>query len=254
MASDRSGKEEKRRPGYLYDPEAPLPEQLRPKPVEEPVRRKLRDFDSAESVNRLKAATWSLLGIVMGAGMGIGYAQLTGRPALPYAIGFAVVMGAVVLFGTLFVAERAAGIGSSVYFHSGATTPARREYSLADSLAARGRFEQAAEEYEYGAALYPEDPEPLLRLARLQRDSLQQPEAAAASFQRALGVTGMTPGQEVLTRRELIELYVRHMHDPRRALPELTHLATRERATADVEWARRELAELTRMLEEDSDA
>lgn len=248
MTRESSGGEEKRRPGYIYDPAAPLPEHLRPKPAAEPVKSRLRDFDSSDNVYRLKAVTYSLVGIVIGAGTGLWYSLLTGRPLLPYLIGFAVVMWAIVFFGTLFFVDRAASIGASVYFHRGASTPGHREYSFAESLAARGRYEQAAEEYENNAAQYTDDPEPLLRLARLQRDALRQPEAAAASFQRALAASGIEPGLEVLTRRELIELYLHHMKDARRALPELEHLAARVRRTADVEWARRELAELQRTL------
>jgi tetratricopeptide (TPR) repeat protein len=210
--------------------------------------RRLKDRDVAESVFRLKALTWSLTGMLLGALLGSYYALQSGRSVILYAALFAIVVWAVAFFGTLFFSEGVARMGGSVYFSSGSSTPAKREYSLAESYVARGQLADAAAEYERNASAHPDDPEPPLRLARLHRDSLRQPQHAVTWFRHALAVKGIAPGVALLTRRELIELYIHHLHEPQRALPELARIAELHPNSPDALWAKRELAELKRQL------
>ena len=84
--------------------------------------KRLKDRDVAESVFRLKALTWSLTGMLLGALLGSYYALQSGRSVILYAALFAIVVWAVAFFGTMFFSEGVARIGSSVYFASG--TPA----------------------------------------------------------------------------------------------------------------------------------
>src|SRR5262245_7879140 len=90
--------------------------------------------------------------------------------------------GVLVYFAVQFLTGQAGNAAASVYLSSGSSTPALREYSLGDALAAQGRFEEALQEFQRCAALYPDDPEPCLRQARLLRDRLQQPHESVQAF------------------------------------------------------------------------
>lgn len=210
----------------------------------------LRDVDSAERAFQLKAYGWSmgfgvvgmLLGFVFGDRLGIGAlaAMVLGFVLFTFLAGFAATR----------LADAAARVARSIYLPSGASTPAARDYSLADALAIRGRFFDAADELQRCAALQPQDLEPKLRLARLYRDELQQPEDAVAWFKRALEVEAITAGSEQAVLRELIEVYTHRLRRPHAAMPWLARLAARHRGTPSGEWARRELAELKKELRE----
>jgi tetratricopeptide (TPR) repeat protein len=214
--------------------------------MKEPGKSGIPDRDVAESMYRLKTLLWSSVGAGLGALIGTFYSLRADGPALLYIILFAVLLWALVYFGTLFVANRVGSIGSSVYFQGGGSTPARREYSLAESLVARGRYDEALAEYERNVTQHPDDVELQLRIARLQRDAMQQPEAAAQSFRRALAIRGISPAFDALATRELIELYAYRMKQPRRAIPELARLTDRHTDPNVVQWARRELDLLKR--------
>ena len=212
--------------------------------MSDPVKARLRDTDSAETAFRLKAFLWSGAGGALGMFVGVLISRRVAGPALFYVVVCAVLMWALVYFGTLFLAGRAGSIGSSIYFSSGSTMPVQREYSLAESYAARGQYAEALAEYERNVTLHPDDVALLVRVARLHRDGLRQPEAAARWFRRALTTNGITPPLEALTTRELVELYVLHLRQPRRAIPELARLAERHSDPSVAHWARQELASL----------
>jgi hypothetical protein len=134
---------------------------------------------------------------------------------------------------------------------SGKSTPMDRQYSLAQSLVARGRFEDAVKEYERCAAAYPTDPEPCMRLARLHRDDLQNYDVAVTWFKRASAVVNVPPGTDIMATRELIEVYTHRLKQPVSATPHLARLAARHPGTPAAEWARRELAALKETIRED---
>lgn len=215
------------------------------------VSRSPKDTDSAETAHRLRIIAWSIPIMFIGSGIGFFVAALHDAPPLPYMIVVGVGMAVVYAGGTYLVASRAATAGASIYFSSGRSTPARAEYSLAESLAARGLLDEAVREYERHAAEQPRDPEPLWRLARLCRDRLDRPEDAVQWFQQILALETLTPAGRTLASRELVELYVRRLRMPERALPVLARLAERLPGTPDAAWARRELTELKRMVHGD---
>jgi tetratricopeptide (TPR) repeat protein len=206
--------------------------------------------DDAELAFMLRAFTWSLTALVIGAGLGIQIVLRTDRSAwiIP-----ALALGcwAVAFFGTLAFASLSGRIGSSLYFSSGSSTPGRREYSLAQSYVARGRFDAAVAEYERAAAAHAADAEPCLRLARLHRDQLHRPEDAAHWFRQAL-TRPHDAGTAILILRELAELYTHRLNSPQRALPPLAQLVHRFPDSAAAAWARSEMADIRRVLPEET--
>jgi hypothetical protein len=202
----------------------------------------VRDHDSAESSYRLQALGWSVVGAFLGALAGTLAAERGDRPALLYLVGGAVVGAAFVGCVTLFLAERGARIGANVYLTGGSSTPAVNEHSRADALAARGLYGEAVAELERCAAADSADVEARLRLARLHRDRLDDPEAAAAWFRRAAAVPSIPAGIDLQIARELCELCTRRLNAPEAAAPHLARFADRHAGTPAGAWARRTLA------------
>ena len=245
-----SDQSEKRRPGHIYDPAAPLPEHLKPEPEPELPKRRLKDSDSSEVAYRLRAFTWSLTGLLIGALVGV-FLVIHGAPRWVIPV-CALGVWALAYFGTLWFAERAARVGSSLYFSSGSSTPAVRQYSLADSMIVRGRYDDAAAELERAAAAYPHDPEPCLRLARLLRDSMNRHDDAVSWFRQGISRRGCDASTEIAATRELIEIYTHRLKTPRRAMPDLARLATRHPDTPAGAWARRLISDLKQEMREEN--
>ncbi len=209
---------------------------------EPPKRGGSGDRDAAEGVTRLRAITNGLFGGALGALLGFFLVQ-RGAPfwvaALCVACGWLFVS-----FGTLLLVSGAGSAASTLYTPSGRSTPRKREYSQAESLVARGRYQEAVDAFEMAVAEDPSDPVPYLRVARIYRDSLARPEDAARWFRRALREATLPAGQAFLTRRELVELYTHRMGTPERALPELAKMAEETAGTPEGEWAASRLREI----------
>jgi hypothetical protein len=99
--------------------------------------------------------------------------------------------------------------------------PHRRQHSHAESLAQRGLFAEAAADYERAVLTSPDDPEPYLRLARLQREDPYADDRA-----------------------------VQWLH---RALPELDFIAKRFATLPAAAWAGEQLDILRQMLQSEQD-
>ena len=215
----------------------------------EPVRRKYsapsgrRDVDQFERTLRLKMVLWSIPGAVLGGAAGlVATGSLFGGMA-------GAVLAYLIIFGVVTGAGRAAG---TLHNPSGRSTPHEREYSAAESLVVRGRYPEAVAAFEAHVAEFPDDPVPYLRLARIHRDHLDDQEAAVGWFKRALRDARAGPGQELLARRELIELYLNRSGEPQRAAPDLARLAEERPDTPEGQWAARELADLKERIRLDS--
>ncbi|MGH7467102.1 MAG: tetratricopeptide repeat protein [Longimicrobiales bacterium] len=206
------------------------------------VERGLKDVDTAGHAHSLRAALWALL-----AGSIFGMLGVTKFGVVGLVVGW-LVGGSLIYIISKLLAARVANAAASIYMSSGSSTPAQREYSLGDALVAQGKLSAAVREFERCVAAYPSDPEPRLRLARLHRDRLQQPETAADWFKQVVRMPTIAAATEAMAARELIELYTHRLRDPTRALPELARLAQRQPQTAAGGWARTELAELKRSL------
>lgn len=197
----------------------------------------------------------SFAGGIIGALGGAGLTAQRGAPGPAVVLGglFGFFIGvAFVHVATRLILAKAESLAAQIYNPSGRTTPSRPEYSLAASLAVRGRFEEAIEAYERCLAENPEDPEPCLRIARLLRDELRRYEEAITWFRKARGLPTIEPGQEILATREIVEIYTSKLGTPAKAAPELARMAQRFAGTPTGEWARRELQEIKKVIARES--
>jgi hypothetical protein len=245
MTDEHTGPQ--RRRGWLYDPAAPLPPHLTPS-AEPEVRHRLKDVDSAAQAFRIQAlgyAGWlGILGMFVGMAISLrtGWNMLLcvgGGFALGTAIAAAIGIG---------LAQKVGAVASAIYMPSGASTPLPPQYSLAEALIASGRPEAAAAELMQCAALLPQAPEPLLRLARLSRDELRDTDRAIYWFRRVLALHALPTATKIAATRELIELFTHRLGTPARALPDLARLAAEHPDTPAGRWAARELADIRRTL------
>lgn len=208
---------------------------------------RIRDVDSAEVAFRIKAFGWSLFAFIPGAVVGSALRPATGSALAYTLLGGAAGLGCAYL-ATLFIAERTGRIGSSLYFSSGRTTPGRREYSLAESLIVRGRFDEAVAELEQASARYPADAVPPLRLARLLRDQCGRPGDAIPWFRTAIDRSSNQPAADIAASREMIELFTHVLRTPERALPYLARLAEKYPDAPVGAWARTEITSIKASL------
>lgn len=175
-------------------------------------------------------------------GFGVGVVWVIWTGALPI---YTPLLTAAGVWAISQVFIRVAGALAHQYLGgSGGTTPHRAEYSQPRALAAQGRYREATEAWELAAAESEGDPEPYVALARLYRDQLKDPEAAAEWFRRARRDARLDGGLDLLVTQELIELYVKQLGQPQRAIPELARLRERYPRTPGGQAAERELQEL----------
>ena len=215
-----------------------------------PRKKRLKDTDLADKAIRLQAGLWALaVASTMGTLGGAGIAYMNGLNLILGAVLGFVLMSSSVYFGSMKILGGAASAVGALHNPSGSSTPAKKEYSRAQSLVARGLYEEASAAYEVHCLEYREDPEPYFRLARLLRDHLKQPEEAVSWFKRARTDAKLTRGQELQITQEIIELYIRSIRKPRKALPELAYLCKEFADTPAAEAARHELAEMRAMLD-----
>jgi tetratricopeptide (TPR) repeat protein len=207
-----------------------------------------RDVDSAQRAFRLKAAAWALPAGLIGVFAGGFAASLGGWPVAAGAVIGGLTFPIVVALVALGMADRVANAATSLLWGSGRSTPARPEYSLVDALAALGRYDEALAELERCAAERADDPEPLIRGARLLRDTAKRYDEAAQWFRRALAAGGMSPALEVQLLRELVELHRDRLHAPRGVLSDLARFAHQHRGMPEANWARAQVAEIKRLL------
>lgn len=216
-----------------------------------PITGRGRDVDSFGRAMGARAVLWSLVGGFLGFLLGI-FLRVSGHG--PWVIPVTTLVGwtasYVCIVGILGAAGRA---GSALYAPSGRTTPRKREYSLAESYVARGEYERAVDAFEEAILEDPTDPQPYLRVARLQRDRLGAPEAAARWFKRALAESEAGPGATLLARKELVELYRGPLRTPRKAAPLLARIAEDSAGTPEAEWAARELADIKAAMSDGPD-
>jgi tetratricopeptide (TPR) repeat protein len=184
----------------------------------------------------LKTLAYSVPGGVAGA---LGSAFVGFGPLPGFIVGFLVVY-----LVTKGASEGAGSAAGAIYHPSGRSTPAKHEYSYPESLAARGRYDEAVTGYEVAVSEFPEDPEPYIRIARLKRDKLSEYEDAVFWFKRARKDSDITPGQELLVTQEIIEIFRDRLGTPTRGIPELARIIERFPEDQAADWARHEMARL----------
>jgi len=205
-----------------------------------------RDSDAAFRARMLLGLAWALFA---GLGIGIALAYLfvqrgwvSGPLGVLVALGVAaLITGAVA--GAALLASDVAGRTTAHLLHPSASRR-RSDHSLPRALLARGLLEEAVRAFEVAVATNPNDPEPYLEIARIQRDRLGRPDEALRWFRRARDQSRLSPAEARLLIREIVELPRKHLPDPSGAAPDLArHLAAHE-GTPEGEWARTELTEL----------
>ncbi len=192
-----------------------------------------KDVDQAARSLLLTKLALSLPGGVIGAlaGWFVGFGFIPG-----FLIGAALVFSL-----TTFAERRAASVMGKIYNPSGESTPRRREYSYAESLEIRGRYDEAVEAYEVALSEFPEEPEPYLRIARIYRDRTRDYDNAVYWFKRARSDATVDGGMDQAVTREIIDLYTSRSGQPERAIPELARLADRFAGQPVADWAKQEI-------------
>lgn len=201
-----------------------------------------RDGDAFDRAMRFRLLAWSMVGALLGLLAGVLMWTGGGSPWLIPPL--TLLSWGVAYFGPLLVLRGAARVASTLYVPSGRSTPRKREFSQAEAHVARGEHRAAIEVFEEAIADDPDDPRPYLRVARLHRDRLDAPEAAARWFKRALGESRMSRAMRLLVLKECVELYEVRLRAPRRAAPLLARIAHEARGSAEGEWAAARLAEI----------
>lgn len=198
--------------------------------------RRLRNVDSAQRVRLFQAAAWSLAGGAIGAMGG----KVIGIGAIPgFVAGFAISFSV-----ALAIAESVGKLFGTIHNPSGKSTPVVREYSYPESLAIRGRYEDAIDAYQVCCVDHPEDPEPYVRIARIYRDELHQYDEALFWFKRARTEAKLDRGRELLVSQEMIEIYTRKLGQPGSAIPELARIVDRFPGDPAAAVAQREIERL----------
>lgn len=199
----------------------------------------MKNRDAQEVALRLRVLPYAIIA----GGFVIGPAMMAGA-SVARALVYGLIAAVIAYIVPLVLLQRTANAGASVLGGSGASTPALRQYSLADSLVARGQIGEAAEAYRMLAEDFPADPEPRVRRARLLRDRMANPEQAAEWFKKALAAEGIEPAMSIAITRELIELHIHKMGTPALALPYLAQLAEKHPDHPVASWARAEYADI----------
>lgn len=213
----------------------------------------MQDRDSAADIRLGFVSGWgTLLGYAVGGLAGWALGARYGWPLLP-AVVVGAIMGRLAITGSLLLLIEAAGrLGGLVYAPSGASTPARAQYSRAAALAARGRLDEALTAYLAHVADHPADPVPYLRLARLFREQMGDPAEAIRWFRAARDAEGADEDVARLATREIIETFTNRLGETGRAVPELARLTERFPESPDGRWAAARLRELKAELGTDT--
>ena len=211
-----------------------------------------RDRDTFQDVARFRVFGWSLVGAFLGFLLGVFLRVQSGAGVI--VVVATTLIGWVASYIVPLVLLAGAGrAGSSLYAPSGSSTPHKREYSQAETFAARGEYEMAVAAFEAAIAEGPGDPVPYLHVARLQRDRLKDDQAAARWFKRCLGEATMNAGQRLLTLRELVELYETRIGTPEQVAPLLARIAAERPDERDGQWAAEALSEIKRRMRGEGD-
>lgn len=195
------------------------------------------------SAQKLHLTAWTAVSVIVGLLLGI-RVSLTGMNPLIAVPAGVIGMPLFVYFLARGIVGGAGNIARQIYDPRGGGTPSRPGYSQPESLAVRGRFEEAIAAYEAAAAEEPDDPEPWLRIARMEHTDLRRPRRALEALRAARVRVAAESPTAMLIAREIAELYLGDLREPTRAMPELARLATEFPDTPTGAWAKLQLADL----------
>ena len=195
--------------------------------------KKLSDLHLFDRIGRIQLAIWGAILL---------YGLVTMNPMF--------IMFALAVMIIVPLIQMVSGrVARNIFDPTGANVASKPAYSEPESLAVRGRFQEAVDAYELAARDEPEDPEPWLRIARIERTDLKRPQRAIEALRAArTRVPAESPTGQMIAR-EIAELMLRDLGDPQRAMPELARLAATWPDTPTGQWAARELAELKKTVD-----
>lgn len=201
-----------------------------------------RESDAADRGHRAVIAAWAAaVALILGLFLG----RVLLPPGVVRAIGTPLlILG---LFVVLFVlgevfASGATAVVRFLLVPTGSATPYRQAYSLADALILRGDHAGAVRVLEAAAAERAADPEPLVRLGRLHRDQIDDPESAIRYLRQARSRYGAGTPRALALSWEIVELLEHRLGGPLRAAPELARIIAEYPGTRAADQAREALA------------
>jgi tetratricopeptide (TPR) repeat protein len=209
-------------------------------------RGRLKDVDARAQGEKFRILIWALAaGLPMGGLAG----WALGRELLGAILGPLIIYGVAVL-----VLEGSGRAASLLFLSSGSSTPKGPGYSRAEALAARGDYQGAIVAYQAAILEAPEHAEPYVKIARIHRDRLDDQPGALEWFRRAVEESSIGSGMEMLVRREMAELLIHRLGQPRKAAPDLARLAEARAGTPDGDWAEKELSRIKKLMAQEEDS
>ena len=195
------------------------------------------------TAQRLHLNMWTAFGVAFGALLGVRLAVSGWNPLI--AVGGGMVLFPIALRLMMWgILSGAGGLMRQLYNPGGSHTPPRPAYSMPESLAARGRFDEAIAAYAAAADEEPDDPEPWLRIARIERMELRRPARAIEALRAARSRVAADSPTAMLVAREIADVWLQDPAHAPRAMPELARLAAGFAGTPTAAWASERLKEL----------
>lgn len=213
-------------------------------------RRSFSDSMGAEGADLFRALNWSIIPTVAGIGIGIVWTVKRGLPpnnalALTYIVVGGIV-GAMIFGGgsLLFVLGLSRGVGEGFGAFIQPKGEYQRDYSLEDSLVARGDVEGALESFESIAAAEPGNIEVRLRAAELYRKNSSFEDAAR--LYRDVQSKAQRSRDDIHASLRLIDLYLAWPENEGRSMRELKRLIDKYPGSEIEKRSRTALANLKR--------
>lgn len=193
-----------------------------------------------EGAGGLAAMLWE--GVVVG-GITFFLTRVFEAPLVP-GVGTALAVGAfyAVVMEYVICGSAASNVAAALRGRTSAT-PFPRQYSGAEALVGRGRYEEAAALYQRAIEERPRDGVPYARLARVRLRQGRHEEAIEA-LRRAQRKADLTVEQDVFLTRQIHEIAATKLSDPAQAVDDIHLLIERCPEGPHLDWAHRTLAEI----------
>ena len=196
---------------------------------------------------RLHVNAWTIFSVGFGALLGIRLAVSGWHPAVAI-LGGMIVMPIFVRLMLWLILSVSSAVARQLYNPGGGSVRSRPAYSGPESLAVRGRFEEAIVAYQAAAEEEPDDPEPWLRIARIERMDLRRPQRAVEALRAARQRAPADSPTAMLISRQIAEAQLADPATASRAMPELARLAAAFPQSPTGAWAAQQLRELKARL------
>jgi predicted negative regulator of RcsB-dependent stress response len=176
-----------------------------------------------------------LAGVAPGGQMDLG----TGLVAIMLAVLYGLVLFA--LFGWSILQSIGERFGNSLYMPSDVNFQIMPEYSTAEALVNKGKYQDAIDEYRKVILEYPEDIYPHLRIAELAVNHLNDLKLAELEL---LSAMGKAKGEDstALAAGRLADFYQHTLQDPVRALEVMKQLREKIPGTKQAKLAEERIA------------